>query len=33
MPFESMVVSVGVVALFTLFSLVLAWAYHVTNGK
>jgi hypothetical protein len=33
MPVESLVVSVGVVTLFTLFSLVLAWAYHATNGK
>lgn len=33
MPVESVVVSVAVVALFTLFSLVLAWAYHITNGK
>jgi hypothetical protein len=33
MPVESLVVSVGVVAAFTLFSIVLAWAYHATNGK
>lgn len=33
MPVESLVVSLAVVALFTLFSLVLAWAYHTTNGK
>ena len=33
MPVESLVVSVGVIAVFTLFSLVLAWAYHATNGK
>ena len=33
MPVESLVVSVGVVAVFTLFSIVPAWAYHATNGK
>ena len=33
MPVESMVVSVAVVALFTLFSLVLAWASSATNGN
>ena len=33
MPVESMVVSVAVVALFTLFSLVLAWASNATNVK
>jgi hypothetical protein len=33
MPFESFAVTVGVVAAFTLFSIVLAWAYHATNRK
>lgn len=33
MPIESLVVSVGVVVAFTLFSVVLAWAYHLTNAK
>ena len=33
MPVESLVVSVGVVVVFALFSIVLAWAYHATNGK
>ena len=33
MPVESIVVSAGVIALFILFSLVLAWAHHATNGK
>lgn len=33
MPVESLVVSIGVVVAFTLFSVVLAWAYHTTNGK
>jgi hypothetical protein len=33
MPVESIVVSVGVVVAFTLFSVVLAWAYHATNGR
>jgi hypothetical protein len=33
MPVESLVVSIGVVLVFTLFSVVLAWAYHATNGK
>jgi hypothetical protein len=33
MPVESIVVSTGVVVLFALFSLVLGWAHHVTNGK
>lgn len=33
MPVESLVVSTGVVVAFMLFSVVLAWAYHATNGK
>lgn len=33
MPVESLVVTIGVVAAFTLFSIVLAWAHHVTNKK
>ncbi len=33
MPVESLVVSIGVVAVFALFSIVLAWAYRATNGK
>jgi hypothetical protein len=33
MPVESIVVSVGVVVAFTLFSVVLAWAHHATNGR
>ena len=33
MPVESLVVSVGVIAIFGLFSVVLAWAYHQTNGR
>jgi hypothetical protein len=33
MPVESLVVSIGVVIAFTLFSIVLAWAHHATNGK
>ena len=33
MPVESLVVSVGVVVVFALFSIALAWAYHATNGK
>jgi hypothetical protein len=33
MPVESLVVSIGVIAVFALFSIALAWAYHATNGK
>jgi len=33
MPVESLVVSIGVIAMFALFSVVLAYAYHATNGK
>ena len=33
MPVESIVVSIGVVVVFALFSIALAWAYHATNGK
>jgi len=33
MPIESIVVSIGVIAVFTLFSVVLAWAYHATNAR
>jgi cbb3-type cytochrome oxidase subunit 3 len=33
MPVESLAVTVGVVAVFMLFSVVLAWAYRQTNGR
>jgi len=33
MPVEALVVSVVVVSAFTLFSVVLAWAYNATNRK
>jgi hypothetical protein len=33
MPVESIVVSIGVVVVFGLFSVALAWAYHTTNSK
>lgn len=33
MPVESLAVTVGVVAVFLLFSVVLAWAYRQTNGR
>jgi hypothetical protein len=32
MPVESLAVTIGVIAVFTLFSVVLAWAYHQTGG-
>ena len=31
MPIESLAVSVGVIAVFTVFSVVLFWAYHQTG--
>jgi len=33
MPVESLAVTVGVIAVFALFSVVLAWAYHQTNAR
>lgn len=33
MPIESIVVTIGVVAVFSLFSVVLAWADHATKGR
>jgi hypothetical protein len=33
MPVESLIISVVVVGIFTLFSLVLAWAHHATRGR
>ena len=32
MPVESLAVSIGVIAVFGVFSIALAWAYHQTNG-
>jgi hypothetical protein len=33
MPTESLIVTIAVVAVFTLFSLVLLWAHHATEKK
>ena len=33
MPMESVIVSIGVISVFAVFSLVLAWAYHATNRR
>ncbi len=33
MPMESVIVSIAVVAVFTIFGLVLAYAERVTNGR